>query len=167
MSKSVGALVAFCVFISACDQGPRGIPTGNFPTPVPAPPPPPQPRPFPPVEFTEITVGQAVNGIVPTSPPGCEGNPEWPCLYFHVKPPADGTLVAELNYKPETQPPGKFGIQSVDVSIVEQGGGEAWADFSTATTTRASITARAGVVYRVVLWYAYPNLEYELKTRLE
>src|SRR5262245_4637225 len=147
MSKSVVALVAFCVCISGCDQGPRGIPRvpiGNFPTPVPAPPAPPQPRPFPPVEFTEIAVGQIVNGIVPASPQGCVDYQEWPCVYFHGKPPADGKLVVELNYKRETQPPGKFGIQGVDVSIVEEGGVEAWADFSTATTTRAGITAKAG-----------------------
>ena len=173
MSKSVGALVAFCVFMSACDQGARGIPrlpTGNFPTPVPAPPPPPpppQPRPFPPVEFTEITVGQTVTGMVPASPTGCVGNPEWPCVYFHTTAPTDGTLTVELNYRPETQPPGKFGSQGVDVSIVDEFGGEMWADSSTPTTTRASIGVRTGRVYRIVLWYAYADLEYELTTRLQ
>ena len=106
MARSVGALVLFCVFTSACDESAsRGIPrlpTGNFPTPVPAPPPPPsEPRPFPPVESTEISVGQIVKGIVPTSPQDCVGLPGWPCLYFHVKPPADGRLVVELNYLPE------------------------------------------------------------------
>ena len=92
----------------------------------PSPPPPPQPRPFPPVEFTEITVGQSVTGIVPASTLGCIGYPEWPCVYFHVTAPTDGTLTVELNYRPETQPPGKFGSQGVDVSIVDEFGGEMW-----------------------------------------
>ena len=148
MSRSSAALVAFCLFVSACDLGPKGFPRppgGSAPTPVPAPSPPPspQPRPFPPVEFTEIAVGQTVIGTVPELPTACVGDP-WPCVYFHVTAPTDGTLMVELSYKPETQPPGPFGgQQTVDISIVDEFGHEVWADWSTATTTRARIAITA------------------------
>jgi hypothetical protein len=169
MSKSTVVVLACCVFTVGCDDRdrvlvtrPGGVPLAPAPVPVP-----PQPRPFPPVEFTEIAVGDKVAGVVPTSPEGCVGNPEWPCLYFHVTPPTDGTLVVDLNYRPETQPMGRFGLQTVDVSIVDELGGEAWAQFSTPTTTSARARVKAGVVYRIILWYAYPDLEYALETRLE
>ena len=119
------------------------------------------------MEFTEIAVGQTVIGTVPELPTACVGDP-WPCVYFHVTAPTDGTLMVELSYKPETQPPGPFGgQQTVDISIVDEFGHEVWADWSTATTTRARIAITAGRVYRLVLWYTYPRLEYELKTKLE
>lgn len=164
MSRSSAALVAFCLFVSACDQAPPGIPGlpgGTSPTPVP------QPQPSPPVEFTEISVGQTVRGIVPALPTACVGG-HWPCVHFQVTAPIDGTLIVELSYKPETQPPGKFGgHQAVDVSIVDEFGRETWADSSTPTATRASVAVTAGRVYRLVLWYTYADLEYELHTRLQ
>jgi hypothetical protein len=169
MSKFTVVALACCVFTVGCDDGGRVLvtrPGGLLREPVPAPVPP-QPAPFPPVEFTKITVGEKVAGVVPTSPEGCVGNPEWPCVYFHVTPPTDGTLVVDLTYRPETQPMGRFGLQGVDVSIVEESGGETWAQFSTPTTTNARARAKAGVVYRIILWYAYPDLEYVLETRLE
>ena len=166
LSKFGAALVAFCVFTSGCDK-----PSPEFPTPTgapaPTPAPSPQPRPFPTVEFTEIAVGQTVTGVAPQSPPGCVAFPEWPCLYFQVTAPADGILTVELRYWPETQPPGRFGSQGVDISIVDEFGREAWADFATATVTRASIAATADRKYRIVLWYVYADLEYELQVTLK
>lgn len=169
MSRFAGVVFACCVFTVGCDDGGRVLvtrPGGVLRAPVHEPVPP-QPAPFPPVEFTEIAVGAKVMGVVPTSPEGCVGNPEWPCVYFHVTPPTDGTLVVDLNYRPETQPMGRFGPQGVDVSIVEEMGGETWAQFSTPTMTRARTMAKAGVVYRIILWYAYADLEYVLEPRLE
>ena len=108
-----------------------------------------------------------MNGVVPASPQGCVEYPERPCVYFHLTAPTDGTLTVELNYNPETQPPGRLGYQGVDVSIVDEFGREAWADSFTTTMTRVRTSATAGRVYRIVLWYAYADLEYELTTRLQ
>jgi hypothetical protein len=76
-------------------------------------------------------------------------------------------LTVELVYKPETQPPGRSGFQSVDVSIIDEFGTQVWADSSTRTTTGARRVAKAGGEYRIVLWYTYPKLEYQLKTYLD
>jgi hypothetical protein len=75
----------------------------------------------------------------------------------------------ELTYKPETQPPGWHSrYQPVDISVRDESGREreVGPDFVTPTVTRAALTVRAGRVYRIILWYSFSGLEYELHTTL-
>jgi hypothetical protein len=181
MSRFIGALVAFavCVFTLGCDSSNRVLslptsPSGGTsaapvptPTPAPTPTPIPQPRPLPSVAFTEITVGQTVTSVVPTPAPPCAGEPQWPCQYFRFTAPSDGLVTVELRYRPETQPPGRFGLQGVDISVVDASGREVWADFfSPSGVTGARVNVKEGVIYQITLWYTYPSLEYELETAL-
>jgi hypothetical protein len=170
MSRFIGALVCLGMFTSGCGDYSQGfsIPTSRSGgTSAPAPAPAPQPRPLPPVDFEEITLGQTATKVVPSSPPPCVGGPEWPCQYFRFTAPRDGRVTVELRYKPETQPPGRFGPQGVDISVLDSSsGGEVWADVGTADFTRARLDVKESVVYQITLWYTYPRLEYELQTTL-
>jgi hypothetical protein len=172
MSRFIGALVAFavCVFTLGCEQSNRVFSNPTSPsggTSAPAPAPTPTPPPLAPVEFTEITVGQTVTAIVPTPAPLCLGDP-WPCQYFRFTAPSDGRLTVELRYRPETQPPGRFGLQGVDISVTDAASGRGvWADFWSPEVTRAKLDVKEGVIYQITLWYTYPDLAYELQTTLE
>jgi hypothetical protein len=118
--------------------------------------------------LTEISVGQTVTGVVPATVPECPDLPGWPCVFFQLTVPVDGTLTVELRYKPETQPPGRFSTyQPVDVSVHDEYGNSRDADFFTPTMTRVRLRVTAGRVYRIILWYAFPGLAYELQTSLE
>lgn len=166
MSKFIGALVCLCMFTLGCgDSPPRfRLPTsasGGSSAPAPAPRPP-----LPSVDFDEITLGQTVTRVVPSSPPPCVGWPEWPCQYFRFTAPRDGRVTVELRYKPETQPSGRFGAQTVDISVLDSVGIEVWAHFGGPDSTRAALEVKEGEVYQITLWYTYPRLEYELQTTL-
>jgi hypothetical protein len=77
-------------------------------------------------------------------------------------------VTVELRYRPETQPTGFFGLQGVDVSVVDASGREVWADFfSPSGVTSARLDVTGGVIYQITLWYTYPMLEYELQTTLD
>jgi hypothetical protein len=167
MTRFVVILVGCCALGAGCDRSSRTFTTPGSPTapsaPAPAPTPQPGPfGPFAPFEVTEITIGQTVTGVI-TTPPECIDYKGWPCLYFQLAAPANGKLTVELTYKPESQPPG----QGVDISVRDESGREAWADFGTPTVTRVSMTVTAGGQYRIILWYAFSRLEYELQTSLE
>ena len=120
------------------------------------------PRPFAPFEYTEITVGQPFTGLVAANPTECVGLGGWPCQYFRLTAPRDGTMVVELNYKPDTQP-----AQGVDVSINDPLGRETWADYFQPPVVRARVSVTAGTVYQITLWYTFPGLEFELQTSLD
>ncbi len=179
MRRFIGAVLALGVFSLGCEASTRVFPFPTSPsggtsaapvptpTPAPTPTPIPQPRPLPSVDFNEITVGQTVTKVVPTSPPPCWDWPEWPCQYFRFTAPSDGRVTVELRYRPETQPPGRFGPQGVDISVVDPLGREVWADFGTPTVTRASLDVKERVIYQITLWYTYERLEYELQTTLD
>jgi hypothetical protein len=175
MSKFIGALVAFavCVCTLGCEQSNRVFsnptsPSGGTSAPAPAPTPNPQPGPLPSIAFTEIRLGQTVTSVVPTPAPPCFDWPEWPCQYFRFTAPSDGRVTVELRYRPETQPPGRFGPQqSVDISVADASGREVWADFGGPDVTRARLDVKEGVIYQITLWYTYPDLAYELQTTLE
>ena len=79
-------------------------------------------------DFTPIDVGQVVNRTIGESPTECLGLAGWPCQYFRLTAPSNGTLTIELRYIPETQPPGRGSLQVVDVSIVGQNL-ETWSDY--------------------------------------
>lgn len=179
MNRFIAALVGCCTLVAGCDfaQKPFTIPGSPTAPSAPAPPPAPRPSPTPepppvggpfaPFEVTEITIGQTVTGAI-TTPPECVDFKGWPCLYFLLAAPANGKLTVELTYKPESQPPGRFSpYQGVDISVRDEHGRETWADFGTPTVTRVSMTVTAGGLYRIILWYAFPGLEYELQTTLE
>jgi len=72
-----------------------------------------------------------------------------------------------LRYRPETQPPGRFGLQGVDISVGDASGFEVWANFGGPDVTRASLDVKKGVIYQITLWYTYERLEYELQTTLD
>ena len=152
MSRFIVALVGLGVFTFGCGRSgevfslptsPSGgtsaapVPT---PTPAPTPAPIPQPRPLPSIAFTEITLGQTVTGVVPTPAPPCFGWPEWPCQYFRFTASSDGKVTVELRYTPDTQPPGRFGLQGVDISVLDASGREVQADFWSPNVTRARLT---------------------------
>jgi hypothetical protein len=172
MSRFIGALVAsaVCVFTLGCEQSNRVFsnPTSPSGGTSAAPAPSPQPRPLPSVDFTEIDLGQTVTSVVPTPAPPCAGEPQWPCQYFRFTAPSDGRVTVELRYRPETQPPGHFGPQGVDISVVDGFGREVWADFfNPAGVTKATLDVKEGVIYQITLWYTYPRLEYELQSTLD
>src|SRR5262245_22945448 len=117
--------------IVACDQQSRGglsrfQATGPTPTPVPAPVPPPTPAPLPgppgppltfaPFEITTIAVGDVITRTS-LAAPECRDEPGWPCIYFRLTAPRDGTLEANLSYAAGTQ-----GNQWVDLSLRESAG---------------------------------------------
>ena len=162
--RFIGALIMFSLYASGCDQ-PQMSPSYRAPSPSPTPTP---SQPLPAVEFREITIGQTVNGVVPPAVPECVGLPGWPCLYFRLVPPSDGRLTVELRYKPDTQPPGRGGLQGLDVSVTSASGGEVWADvFNPDGVTSASLNVTADVIFQITLWYTFPGLQYELQTTLD
>lgn len=160
--------------LAACEEGQTRrfmLPTAptTVSTPSPAPPPPNPPTgPPPPTasDFTPIDVGQVVDRVIGETPPECLGFAGWPCQYFRVTPPNSGTLVVELTYVPDTQPPGRNGPQGVDVSVISREF-EVWAQFGDRTTTRVTLPATGGVEYQIMLWYTFPKLAYELRTSLQ
>jgi hypothetical protein len=142
---------------------PSGPPVS--PAPVPAPPSLPPVHPVSPSDINDLEVGQTFSAVIGTNPPECvhpQQPPGWPCQYFRLVPPADGSLTLTLTYGRHTQP-----SQAVDVSIREGGQRETWADFSSVTETRLTIRVSAGSVYEIMLWYTFPRLEYQLRATLE
>ena len=142
-------------------------PTTSTPQATPTPPQPPSAGPLPPVasDFTRIEVGQTVDRVIGDAPPECIGEPGWPCQYFRLTALDSGKLTITLRYVPDTQPPGRFGQQGVDVTLAGPGVMVFAQDFSpTGTTLMASV--RSGEEYQIVLWYTFPKLEYALTTRL-
>ena len=81
---------------------------------------------------------------------------------FRLTAPSDGTMVVELNYKPNTQPG-----QGVDVTIDDPLGRETWADYFQPPVVRARVSVTAGTVYQITLWYTFSGLEFELQTSLQ
>ena len=165
MLKLFVSAFVLCLLTVACDKTtPLFVlplaPTGGSSSPPPAPVP--QPRPFAPFAYTEIAVGQAFNGQVNPDPPECVGLAGWPCQYFRMMASTDGTLVVELNYKPNTQPG-----QGVDVSIDDPLGRATWADYFQPSVVRARVSVTAGTVYQITLWYTFSGLEFELETSLQ
>jgi len=179
MTRFAAALAGGCALLVGCDFESKpftipGSPTApSAPAPAPAPRPTPAPAPTPPggpfapFEVTEISVGQTVTDVI-TTPPECVEEKGWPCLYFQLAAPSGGKLTVELTYKPESQPPGwRTPYQPVDISVRDESGRQTWADFDTLTVTRVTMMVRAREVYRIILWYTFSGLEYELKTTLE
>jgi AMP-binding enzyme C-terminal domain len=174
--RSMCSCLGAALLLVACGGRERSFvlptaPTSTVdPSPTPQPPapiPPTSPRPRAPTEsdVNEISVGETFQARVSAEPPECVREPGWPCQYFRLTAPNDGTLTVALTYRPDTQPPGRGGPQGVDVSAVGNGL-EVWADFFNATATRLSIRVTGGVAYEITLWYTFPNLEYELQTSL-
>jgi hypothetical protein len=156
------------LLMTACNEPERSFrfPTGPTSTLTATPTPPVAPPPRPQVEFLTITVGETVSRRIDV-PPECLGLAGWPCQYFRLTAPSDGRLTVELTYKPDTQPLGIFpGPQGVDVSVAGPPAGEVWAQYFTATVTRATLPVTAGTVYEITLWYTFANLEYELHASL-
>ena len=171
MTRFAAALAGGCALLVGCDFESKPFTIPGSPTapsaPAPAPAPTPPGGPFAPFEVTEISVGQTVTDVI-TTPPECVDLPGWPCVFYQLTVPTDGTLTVELGYKPETQPPGRFSTyQPVDVSVHDEYGNSRDADFFTPTMTRVRLRVTASRVYRIILWYAFPRLEYELQTSLE
>jgi hypothetical protein len=164
MTKLLSSAVCLGLLTGACD---KTTPLFVLPTArtgvssTPAPAPAPQPRPFAPLEYTEIAVGQRFTGQVSAEPPECSGLPGWPCQYFRLTAPSDGTMVVELNYEPNTQP-----TQGVDLSIFDPLGPETWADYFQPGIVRARASVTAGTVYQITLWYTFPGLKFELQASL-
>src|SRR5262245_41764465 len=165
------SFVAAVLMFVACDsdRGQFRLPT--TPTPIGATnPPAPQPAPLPPrptldphVEVTSIAIGDVVARTIGSTVPECSGDPGWPCQYFSVTPERDGIVNVDLEYEPETQPPGRTIYQLVDVSVAA-GTSEVWANSSTYHSTHATVRVVAQVEYRITLWYTFPGLKYTLRT---
>ena len=113
-----------------------------------------------------LEVGVPILRVIDETPPECVQYRGWPCQYFRITPPRSGTLVVELTYVPDTQPPGQFpGPQPVDVSVFGRNV-EVWAQFSDRTTTRVTVPATGDIEYQITLWYTFPKLAYELRAAL-
>jgi hypothetical protein len=147
----------------ACDSHDSSFNVPTTPTQAsplaPAPPPPAALNPF---DYIGIEIGEVVQRTIQGDPPGCPGEPQWPCQLFRVTPAFDGTVTVVLSYVPDTQPPGRGGPpQSVDISL-----GGAWAEYDDRTTTRLTTAVTGGTEYPIILWYTYRGLSYELETSL-
>ncbi len=145
------------------------IPTSPTTVAGPSPSPPVPPRPPVSSDFEPIEVGNVVHRVIGNAPPECLREPGWPCQYFRLKVPDSGVLTVELKYQPDTQPPGRFGPQGVDLSILDLGGrrGEVWAEYFDATTTRVTASVATGDEWEITLWYTFPRLDYELRASLQ
>ena len=74
----------------------------------------------------------------------CLGDP-WPCQYFRLTAPSDGRLTVELRYRPEERrPPGRFGLQGVDISVGDASGFEVWANFGGARRDQGKPRCESG-----------------------
>ena len=100
----------------------QGSPIAPAPAPPAPAPAPPAPRPLNPSDYISIEIGQVVQRTIEGDPPACLEEPQWPCQHFRFTPASDGTVTVLLTYAPDTQPPGRGGPQSVDISM-----GGAWA----------------------------------------
>ena len=165
---STWTVVTVCCTSWACsgyDSQPRlSLPTAPTTVTEPPPAPPPRPVPLPPVEFTAIEVGEVVTRTIGSNPPRCYDFPESTCQYFEFTAPRTGELEAIVNWAVATQ-----GGQPIDISL--RGPFEVWAQTylpgSPRSEGRLTATVTAGERYRIVLWYTFANLEYELRTALQ
>ena len=108
-----------------------------------------------------IEVGEVVTRTIAPNPPECVGLRGWPCQYFEITAPRDGTLEVIAIYATATQ-----GGQPLDISL-EGPRGEVWAQTylpgSPLSEGRLKISVVAGERYRITLWYTFVNLQYELR----
>jgi len=168
-------VVAIAVMAGACNTSGRNFvlpttptpPTAIAPAPTPTPTPPPTPipppRPGPNLEVTSVEVGISVSRTVGDSPPLCPDG-DGPCQYFRVTSARRGILVVDLEYVPETQPPGRTPHQVVDISLGEGLLATYWAQSGTDRTGRLTAPVEPGTEYIITLWYTYPHLAYTLRT---
>ena len=123
------------------------------------------PHEWPPYAITSIEVGEVISRII-DNPPECIDESRWPCVYFRLVAPSAGTLEVVLTYKTGTQ-----GSQAVDVTVRKVGTSRyvwAQANARSGVEWHTDLTApvTAGVSYDLTLWYTFPNLQYELRTRM-
>ena len=137
--------------LAACTESNPNRPTPAAP-PVPAPAPAPAPAPSQTTfrePYTEIALGETVTALVSADDPRCGGWPEWPCKFFRVTPPHDGTLDVEL----------KNVGGNLDLSVEDREGREWWYPIS--------VRVSAGRTYQITIWeYEFPGLEFHLRTSM-
>jgi hypothetical protein len=79
----------------------------------------------------------------------CVGEPLWPCQYFRITTPADGTLDVVMT----------FSMGNLDLSFTNSEGGRLWYPIKA--------PVKAGATYEITVWeYEFPGVEFELRTAL-
>jgi hypothetical protein len=151
MQHLFASLVCLSLMLTACSGVPPTAPSRPPPPapPTPVPTPPRSPVPF--VDrYTEITVGAVVQSVVQADDPLCAEEPLWPCKYFRITPPRDGTLEVELTHTGG----------NLDLSFYDIYGGRWWYPIR--------VPVKAGATYQIAIWeYEYPGLAFVLRTSLE
>jgi hypothetical protein len=169
LDKRAVVAVASWLWVLGCSGGNHpGFQLPTSPTEAATPPPvyiPPPPRQFPPYEITTIVVGEVITRTN-LDAPECLDELNWPCLYFRVTAPGTAMLEVTLVCAKGTQ-----GNQGVDLTLRERGAhAYVWAQSFSQTDTQAETIVTAPVVegrtYDITMWYTFPNLAYELRTRL-
>jgi hypothetical protein len=147
------------LFLSGCSREHTGLPVPSGPSPVPAPAPaPPQPPPpgsrFSKV-YSEVTVGQVVQGAPTPNDPECVDVPGFTCQHFRVTAEADGTLTVVMTYS--------LGAvkQVLDLSLMTTEGWTSWASHDA-----LAVQVTRGQAYEITVWYLTPGVTFELRTML-
>jgi hypothetical protein len=100
--------------------------------------------------YTSIAVGEAVSARVNADDPRCAVWPEWPCQYFRLTAPSDGTLDVVMTHS----------AGNLDLSFTNDAGNTWWYP--------VSIPVTAGATYQITVWeYETTGVEFELRTSLQ